>query len=193
MTGVLTVREIVDALPLVLPAPLPVERALALAGLEEQGRRGIDALGRPAPAALLRARDLRRSRSRSSSTSRPWAWTSRRGGPSWRHPALSGAGKTIVFTTHYLREAEELARRIIVIDRGVVIADATPRELKARVPGKEMTLGRGPAARRPPSSDGPARARARRERRAREPAQQRAGGGAARAVPPRRGRGATSR
>jgi ABC-2 type transport system ATP-binding protein len=56
---------------------------------------------------------------------------------------LSGTGKTIVFTTHYLREAEELARRIIVIDRGAVIADASPQELKARVPGKKITLVAG--------------------------------------------------
>ncbi len=53
------------------------------------------------------------------------------------------AGKTIVFTSHYLREAEELARRIIVIDRGTVIADASPQELKSRVPGKKITLVAG--------------------------------------------------
>src|SRR5258706_13507093 len=58
---------------------------------------------------------------------------------------LSGAGKTIVFTTHYLREAEELARRIIVIDRGAVIADASPQELKGRDAGEKIT----PAAGRP--------------------------------------------
>src|SRR3989442_14837116 len=46
--------------------------------------------------------------------------------------ALSAAGKTIVLTTHYLEEADQLASRIVVIDRGVVIADATPREIKAR-------------------------------------------------------------
>src|SRR6202035_1042253 len=56
---------------------------------------------------------------------------------------LAGAGKTIVFTSHYLREAEELARRIIVIDHGTVIADASPQELKARVPGKKITLVAG--------------------------------------------------
>ena len=56
---------------------------------------------------------------------------------------LAAAGKTIVFTTHYLREAEELARRIVVIDHGTVIADASPAELKARVPGKKITLTAG--------------------------------------------------
>ena len=56
---------------------------------------------------------------------------------------LAAAGKTIVFTSHYLREAEELAGRIVVIDRGTVIADASPRELKARVPGKKITVVAG--------------------------------------------------
>jgi ABC-2 type transport system ATP-binding protein len=45
-----------------------------------------------------------------------------------------------VFTTHYLREAEELARRIVVVDRGLIIADATPRELMARVAGKRVSF-----------------------------------------------------
>src|SRR3984893_17342941 len=56
---------------------------------------------------------------------------------------LKCPGKTFLFTSHYLREAEELARRIIVIDRGTVIADASPQELKARVPGKKITLVAG--------------------------------------------------
>jgi ABC-2 type transport system ATP-binding protein len=54
--------------------------------------------------------------------------------------ALSNAGKTIVLTTHYLEEADQLARRIIVIDHGVVIADATPREIKARIPSKRVNF-----------------------------------------------------
>jgi len=54
--------------------------------------------------------------------------------------ALSDAGKTIVLTTHYLEEADQLAHRIIVIDHGVVIADATPREIKARIPSKRVNF-----------------------------------------------------
>jgi ABC-2 type transport system ATP-binding protein len=53
---------------------------------------------------------------------------------------LATAGKTVVFTTHYLREAEELARRIVVVDRGLIIADATPRELMAKVAGKRVSF-----------------------------------------------------
>ena len=45
-------------------------------------------------------------------------------------------GKTIVLTTHYLEEADALAGRIVVIDKGEVVAEGTPAEIKARVGGK---------------------------------------------------------
>jgi len=54
--------------------------------------------------------------------------------------SLSAAGKAIVLTTHYLEEADQLAHRIVVIDRGVVIADATPREIKSRIPSKRINF-----------------------------------------------------
>jgi ABC-2 type transport system ATP-binding protein len=47
-------------------------------------------------------------------------------------------GKTIVLTTHYLEEADALADRIVVIDRGHVIAEGTPAAIKARVGGKTV-------------------------------------------------------
>jgi ABC-2 type transport system ATP-binding protein len=50
------------------------------------------------------------------------------------------AGKTIVLTTHYLEEADQLAERIVVIDRGVVIADATPGAIKAQVAAKRIAF-----------------------------------------------------
>jgi ABC-2 type transport system ATP-binding protein len=49
-------------------------------------------------------------------------------------------GRTIILTTHYLEEADELARRIVVIDRGNVIADAPPAVIKSRVAGKKVVL-----------------------------------------------------
>jgi ABC-2 type transport system ATP-binding protein len=44
---------------------------------------------------------------------------------------LAAKGKTILLTTHYLEEADALASRIIVIQKGNVIAEGTPAELKA--------------------------------------------------------------
>jgi len=50
------------------------------------------------------------------------------------------SGRTIVLTTHYLEEAGQLARRIVVLDRGVVLADESPDALRARVPGKRVRI-----------------------------------------------------
>jgi len=51
---------------------------------------------------------------------------------------FAAAGRTIMLTTHYLAEADELAERIVVMNRGLVIADASPREIKSRVAGKKV-------------------------------------------------------
>ncbi len=47
--------------------------------------------------------------------------------------ALIGAGKTILLTTHYMFEADALCDRIAVLSHGRIVAEGTPRELKARV------------------------------------------------------------
>ncbi len=44
---------------------------------------------------------------------------------------LTAAGTTVLLTTHYLDEAQRLARRVIVLANGRVAADATPDELRA--------------------------------------------------------------
>ncbi len=45
---------------------------------------------------------------------------------------LKAAGKTVILTTHYMEEAEELCDRVGVIDHGRLIALGTPAELKER-------------------------------------------------------------
>jgi ABC-2 type transport system ATP-binding protein len=49
-------------------------------------------------------------------------------------------GTTIVLTTHYLDEADQLAERVIVIDHGRLIADDTPARLKADYAGDRICL-----------------------------------------------------
>ncbi len=49
-------------------------------------------------------------------------------------------GTTVLLTTHYLDEADQLADQISVIDRGRVIADGTPEQLKARVGGSQVDV-----------------------------------------------------
>ncbi len=46
---------------------------------------------------------------------------------------LAGRGTTVLLTTQYLDEADQLADRIAVIDQGTVIAEGTPGQLKASV------------------------------------------------------------
>jgi ABC-2 type transport system ATP-binding protein len=49
-------------------------------------------------------------------------------------------GVTIFLTTQYLDEADRLADRIAVLDHGVIVAEGTPAQLKARVPGGHIRL-----------------------------------------------------
>ena len=44
-------------------------------------------------------------------------------------------GLTILMTTHYLEEADSLARRLAIVDRGKVVAEGTPDELKGEMRG----------------------------------------------------------
>ena len=44
-------------------------------------------------------------------------------------------GTTLLLTTQYLEEADELANEIVVIDHGLVIAEGTSEELKNRIGG----------------------------------------------------------
>ena len=54
--------------------------------------------------------------------------------------ALVAGGTTVLLTTQYLDEADRLADRIAVIDRGRVIAEGTPGQLKASVGGGSLHL-----------------------------------------------------
>jgi ABC-2 type transport system ATP-binding protein len=53
---------------------------------------------------------------------------------------LAASGATILLTTQYLEEADELADRIAVLDHGRVIAEGTPAELKARLGGERVEV-----------------------------------------------------
>jgi ABC-2 type transport system ATP-binding protein len=137
--GVLTVRELIDLFRAYYPHPLPTARVVALAGLADKadarvgqlsggqrqrlyfalavcGDPDLLVLDEPTVGMDVEARQAFRQAIRE----------------------LADGVRTIVLTTHDLDEADALARRVVVIDRGVVIADAAPAEIKARIPSKRL-------------------------------------------------------
>ena len=60
---------------------------------------------------------------------------------------LVARGKTVLLTTHYLEEADALADRVVVINKGSIVAEGTPESIKASTAGKkircitQLTLG----------------------------------------------------
>jgi ABC-2 type transport system ATP-binding protein len=51
-----------------------------------------------------------------------------------------GRGVTVLLTTQYLDEADQLAHRVGVLDAGRIIAEGTPAQLKSRVPGGQVEV-----------------------------------------------------
>jgi ABC-2 type transport system ATP-binding protein len=53
---------------------------------------------------------------------------------------LARAGLTLLLTTHYLEEADQLAQRLAIVDRGRIVAGGTPDELKAQLRGDRVSV-----------------------------------------------------
>jgi len=51
---------------------------------------------------------------------------------------LAARGKTVLLTTHYLEEADALAHRIVVINKGRVVSEGTPAEVKGQTAGRKI-------------------------------------------------------
>jgi ABC-2 type transport system ATP-binding protein len=142
---VLTVRELVDLFRAYYPRPLAADRVIGIAGL---GEKASTAAGK------LSGGERQRLSFALAICGDPEALfldeptvgmdvEARRAFLAGVRE-LAAAGRTIVLTTHYLEEADALAQRIVVIDRGVVIADATPRELKSRIASKRVSFSVDP-------------------------------------------------
>lgn len=139
LIGQLRVRELVTMVASLYPEPLPVDEALQLSGCSSfadrlttklsggQVQRVRFAIALVANPDLLlldeptTALDVEGRRD---------FWASMR--------AVAATGKTIVFATHYLEEADAYADRIVVLARGRVIADGPPTEIKAKAGGRTI-------------------------------------------------------
>jgi ABC-type multidrug transport system ATPase subunit len=53
--------------------------------------------------------------------------------------SLRERGVTVLLTTQYLEEADQLADRLVFLDHGRIVADGTPGEVKARIGGQVLT------------------------------------------------------
>ncbi|MET9294242.1 ABC transporter ATP-binding protein [Streptomyces sp. NPDC003077] len=131
-----TVRELLAFVASTYPRPMAVRDALELAGLGELGGRRVDRLsggqaqrvrfavalaGNPELLVLdepTAALDVEARRA---------FWRSMR--------AYARRGNTVLFSTHYLEEADDNADRIVVIDRGRVAADGSGEAIKRAVGG----------------------------------------------------------
>ena len=142
-----TVRELVAFVAGRYPAPLPVTDALELAGIGELAGRRVDRLsggqtqrvrfavalaGNPSLIVLdepTAALDVE---------ARYAFWDAMR--------AYARRGHTVLFSTHYLEEADAHADRILVIDHGRIVADGTGERLKRSAGGNLVSFdlaGRG--------------------------------------------------
>jgi len=134
-----TVAEIVDFTRRLYPDPMTLERALALSGMTAfRDRRTEDLSGGETQRlrfALSIAGDpelvfLDEPTVAMDVESRRAFWVEMR--------QFAETGRTVLFATHYLEEADQVADRIVVLDRGRIVADGTAGALKANVAGRTI-------------------------------------------------------
>jgi ABC-2 type transport system ATP-binding protein len=145
----LTVREVVEFVRGLYPEPMPLGEILDLANLTSLAKRRADQLSggqaqrvrfalaiAGAPKLLV----LDEPTAAMDVESRRSFWASMR--------AYAAGGRTILFATHYMEEADENADRVIVMARGQIVADGTAREIKAAAGGRTVrfTIGDQPTA-----------------------------------------------
>jgi ABC-2 type transport system ATP-binding protein len=139
LTDKLTVRETIALFRSFYPSGIAPDAAIARVSLEEKARTYVDKLSggqrqRLAVACALVGDPellfLDEPTTGLDPQSRRQLWDVIRG--------LKDRGRTVVVTTHYMDEAERLCDRVAVIDRGLVIALGTPRELITRLGGEHV-------------------------------------------------------
>lgn len=135
----LRVREHIDLFSSYYPKPMPPAEVLAAAGLEKLGDRKFGDLSGGQRQRVLFALAicgdpdllfLDEPTVGLDVEARRMLWDEIR--------RMVSRGKTVLLTTHYLQEADELADRVAVINEGEIIAQGTPSEIKAKTAGKKI-------------------------------------------------------
>ncbi|MFI5282261.1 MAG: ABC transporter ATP-binding protein [Candidatus Dormibacterales bacterium] len=139
--GMLKVEEIVRLFSSYYPAPLKPAEAIAMAGLDEKAKSLVKDLSGGQRQRLYLALAVCGDPD-VLFLDEPTVGMDVEGRRNFLQQiaGFAGRGRTVVLTTHYLEEADQLARRVVVIDHGSVIADSTPEAIKARVAGKRVTF-----------------------------------------------------
>jgi ABC-2 type transport system ATP-binding protein len=133
------VRELVDTFRAYYPDPLPRSVIIETAGLEDYVDAKVSALSGGYRQRLYFALAIAGNPTvlfLDEPTSR--MDTATRIGFLQRIREFADSGRTVILTTHYLDEADALADRVIVVDQGSVIADASPSAIKGRLGGKRV-------------------------------------------------------
>jgi ABC-2 type transport system ATP-binding protein len=135
----LTVRELVEMMASVYPAPLPVAEALEIAGLAEVAGQRTEKLSGGQTQRVRFALALV-SGARLLVLDEPTVGMDVEGRRDFWQTirAAAASGKTVLFATHYLEEADAYADRIVLMAHGKVVADGPATEIKAHVGGRTI-------------------------------------------------------
>jgi ABC-2 type transport system ATP-binding protein len=135
----LRVRELVAMVAALYPHPLPVADVLRMTGISDIANRPASKLSGGQSQrvrfamALVANPDLLLLDEPTASLDvegRKEFWTSVR--------AVAAQGKTVLFATHYLEEADAYADRIVLLAKGRIVADGPATEIKARVSSRTI-------------------------------------------------------
>ncbi|HEY6497055.1 MAG TPA: ABC transporter ATP-binding protein [Trebonia sp.] len=136
-----TVRELVTLVTALHPRPLPVATTLRRAGIEDVADQRVDRLSGGQTQRVRFALAIAGECDLivlDEPTAAMDVETRRRFWASMREEVAEG--RTLLFATHYLEEADQAADRILVINRGRLLADGSPEDIKKRAGAKRMSF-----------------------------------------------------
>ena len=136
-----TVRELVQLVTGLQPRPVPVSTTLRRAGITEIAEQRVDRLSGGQTQRVRFALAIAGESELivlDEPTTAMDVETRRRFWGSMKEEVAEG--KTLLFATHYLEEADQAADRILVINRGRLLADGTPAEIKERAGAKRISF-----------------------------------------------------